>query len=1354
MLSSSSLSYCDCCGLQVATLQTDCPRCGYPIDASREESFLHHALDDLQRVITYGGASLTITQLLQRYQARLNYLEQQKELAHYENEPAVINNQSKISSQLSPSHPEIMETQIPPAAPVFSPALSATNAQSGSKPAGKMFSLKSFLEDQTINIVASLGAFLILVGSLSFISTTTNLVLAFLLMFIVHAVFGAVGIISYRFQSFRIVAVIYTAIFALLIPLVGFSGYRLVTNNLVPIATPLLISIAAIYAALIYGMLAVYQRFSLFAYLAVVALAVADLALAIHFHLTVRWWPSTLMVLAFPALLSVSRLPRSRFFSGHWSVLRVPVRTLMYSCVTVCLLGVMTTFLLSLLASFEYTVEDRVALTAMLLLLLCWSGLFVWRTRHTGVAQSLTLQFLACALAFSYANHASQTKYILVLIGIAFLYHALVRFAGRLLQAFKDMAAWLDAISIVLVALIPLIAFPDLIGRTFFHITTLNFTYLLEPLAMTTDTLIGLLAVSAGCLLTLSILQHHTKFQPTLAPQQTGWPWLLLLTDFLLNTAFSVVVLWLQSSMLGSFFGLALTLIALAILVRNQLSARWAAPLDIVALFSIGQVLALGFNEPLEVIIFLLLFFAVLTYGVALYQRRPLLLILPMLLALLALPPLTQRLPALYITTVALPFLAMFLYRFLAEYLYEEAPSKTGYLNWIQWDWPLLSAGILYGCTFTIYDAFAPVSTVQSWTGIGFPAGMEVALIAIAWYAAAALTQLKRRLLIAAGFALLALLMPTNSFWFLTWLAPILALLAFGVSRLAGRDWALPFYTTAVFAAIMMGISGYMHGLYLPTTYALLVFAVDIYLIGYAEHEPMLFWIAVAFASSSLYCSGMIGGFYRFFPPIIALSCTTLGIGIGGLRWLAPSRPTQASPLQYSLPLYVIAFIAAVFTGIYGLIAGVNNPSYTAIPDALLLYALIAYIVVSFERKPHYQWVVAGFAICGTLSATQLVTAPEYLWHGTCTSTLCSIQAQNAVYYLTGVALATGLAGLLTHLFNRGARFVWNWSWYLSSLVAIVTTASWGYGARDYVPFLAILCAFILLSLIILLVERVPEIMIVPVALAAWTISLVHWDLWQQMIGYTLLCTLIFGSQFIWQKLPPVPLIATPQKLHQLIGLGGQICVVLVIIGQGGLFTSAGTLAHVGAGALLVLAALLFWFGRLQAQATIRRWCGYTAGLLLALAASWELAASGQTHLDVLSLAPASYLIIVSPFVSRDETLPYHHQTGQWCAVIGAILLLAPALWLSFSAENLQPTLILAGEALVLLLLGVGLRVRFFVLSGAALVIVAAMHALFLPLLGLPPSLALTILGGTLLAIATALSLARHRLRAAWTQWQ
>ena len=112
-----------------------------------------------------------------------------------------------------------------------------------------------------------------------------------------HAVFGVTGVVSYRFRSFRTVAIIYTAIFALLVPLVGFSGYRLAVGHIIELSTPTLVAIAAIYAAIIYGGLAIYQKFSPFGYLAVVALAIADLALAFAFQLGPWWWPSTLMLL-------------------------------------------------------------------------------------------------------------------------------------------------------------------------------------------------------------------------------------------------------------------------------------------------------------------------------------------------------------------------------------------------------------------------------------------------------------------------------------------------------------------------------------------------------------------------------------------------------------------------------------------------------------------------------------------------------------------------------------------------------------------------------------------------------------------------------------------------------------------------------------------------------------------------------------------------------------------------------------------------------------------------------------------------------------------------------------------------
>jgi xanthosine utilization system XapX-like protein len=75
----------------------------------------------------------------------------------------------------------------------------------------------------------------------------------------------------------------------------------------------------------------------------------------------------------------------------------------------------------------------------------------------------------------------------------------------------------------------------------------------------------------------------------------------------------------------------------------------------------------------------------------------------------------------------------------------------------------------------------------------------------------------------------------------------------------------------------------------------------------------------------------------------------------------------------------------------------------------------------------------------------------------------------------------------------------------------------------------------------------------------------------------------------------------------------------------------------------------------------------------------------------------------------------------------------------------------LVGESLALLLLCIAARMRLFILSSAALLVVGTLRALFLPT---PPALALMVLGGTLVVIATALYLVRRQLKVAWKQWE
>ena len=84
----------------------------------------------------------------------------------------------------------------------------------------------------------------------------------------------------------------------------------------------------------------------------------------------------------------------------------------------------------------------------------------------------------------------------------------------------------------------------------------------------------------------------------------------------------------------------------------------------------------------------------------------------------------------------------------------------------------------------------------------------------------------------------------------------------------------------------------------------------------------------------------------------------------------------------------------------------------------------------------------------------------------------------------------------------------------------------------------------------------------------------------------------------------------------------------------------------------------------------------------------------------------------IPPILPRDEALPEHRLIGEFIAVLGTALFLLPTLWLSFadSAGNLSYTVVLLVESLVLLLLGIGVGVRVFVLSGAGLIVVAALH--------------------------------------------
>ncbi|MGZ3626469.1 MAG: hypothetical protein ACXVDN_02225 [Ktedonobacteraceae bacterium] len=1490
---------CDCCGLMVdPTVTEDCPRCKYPVKADKEERFLESSIHDLQRVSAYGGGSLKVDELIRRYRSRLYALRKYSTFVAPAVPPVIVGVKAPVASGVATPSSLKVPLEVNVAAVPISQQQQlpekhvVTPPPTKPQPPRHVFSWREFFADQAINIVASVGAFLLLIGSLSFIITTSNLFVTFLVLFIVHAIFGITGFVTYRFQTFRFVASIYTIIFALLIPLVAFSLYRLLIGSNIQFSVPVLIAISATYAAVIYILMAVYQRFIPFAYLGLIALLVADLAVSDALHLYYWWWPSMAMILAIPATISLKRGSENTWpFTGHWGVLRDPIHYVMYLIVAASLLSLcfMLVYSLGVDLNGSPISELRFSILCMTLLLLIWATLSIWLAKWNRLVIVLAFLVLASVLAVCYALRFEVIGYALALTCVALLYHGLNRFASQRLEPFGILSLGLDQIALVLVLIVPLISSPLLPLQLYASAfsTSLDSTSLIYQTSW--RTLAELVAVGVGILLTLSVTFYRAGLAKT--PSKARWCWLLLLGGFLINWEYSIVVLSFHISPVWAFFGLALAFVAGTVIVRRLYSPAWSNPLDTLALLEIVFTLSLSINQDQNIISALLLFFAALLYLVVLYQNRQNLLFLPLIFALLAIPTLWYRPLAMLLLGFVLPLASVVVHRFVTNTRNITQGQNLTSLTFIQtWEWPLLITGLVYGILSSFVNYANSMSAMYYTFGIHIPIAIEIALLAVTWYVSSALTRIKLWLIPSVGFAIGALLIPTNSFWVLLVLTPLLAIFGVAISRFADRSWSLPFYIVAVISAVITGYTGYTQEHLLVTSLALLCFAALTYIIGVIEKSEFAMWIMPAFAIWSVIISaGFLGDLYR--PPIVALVCAALGVSVKYFR-LEPlpffGSVRRNKFLTYALPFYATALAAAILTGVYGTVANINNPFYGAVPDALLIYAFVAFAVLVFEKQPRWLWLVAGFAIWGTylafelstyylfgialgmaflglvvgfmskrmmstrevsnfleslrqftwswpFYATALVAAfltgvhgtggninspfygaipnalliyalvtfavlvlekqPVWLWLTACFaiwSTLLSLEL--TAYYLFGIGLAMALLGLVVGLVSKRMmstssmskslkplrQFTWSWPWYLTALVAVVSIWMWTslFLTQPISGFIGYsMLAFTIIAIVIMIVERFPELLVFPAGLAVATIWL--WekpplDFVPLMIAYSLLCLVVFASQFTWKIILPASRWVHPAVPHALLGLGGQTIVVLSIISQGGLTSNGPTLlAIVGAGALLELALLLLWYGYLhtgivasmnmsenntqkrfgsQQQAKIlQHWCYYVAGLLCSLVISWELLAFGQTRIDILLLAPASYLSVVSPFVMRDQTLPGRHWAGQVVAISGAILLLLPALWFSFSDSNLLPTLVLIGESLALLLLGIATRVRIFILSSAALLLVGALRALFL---STPPSLFLMLLGVILVVIATVLFLVRRRLKIAWTQWE
>jgi hypothetical protein len=1217
------------------------------------------------------------------------------------------------------------------------------------------FSLSS---DAIVNILAALGSFLILAGALGFALTTADLRISCGGILLLQVVFGAAGLFAQRrFPQLRAVARLYTLISALLVPLVGLSAYRLVTNGLIAFSPPLLLTLAACYAATVYGLLAVTQRFVPFAYLGVIALLTADLALARTLQLAYWWWPCSAMLLALASLGAVSRPSGShQIFSEKRAILRMPLIMLMYTVVAAVVL--LALFLLSdsFLAPLP---EKRLALFFISCLLLLWCALLTWRTGRSELLTVLAYLLLGTLLLSGYVLTLDRASYILLLAVVALGYHALARvadsrYASRALPALAldQLAAGLSFLVLLAASALPFQLFIRATGWE-------NLLLLASP---------GVFSFASGAGLPFELLALGLCFLVTLdtsrvragqasTPARMAWHWLLLLSGLLLASIYGLLVLLWNVAPLWSFLALSLALLACAVLTRRFVGPAWANPLDVLALGEILFTLCLSPGQTPEVVSAVLCGLATVLYIVLLYQRRPWPSLLSAALLLLALPFLLVHPPLVLGIGLLLPPVCAGIQR--AWFSGSTAVGRRSLFAWT-----LLGPALVYGLVLAASTLAGSQSVLTDELHLHLSNIYDIAAMGLAWYVAALLARQKLWLAPATLFWLLALVLPSNNFWALSILAAALAILAAGAERRVSLVWALPFYLTALCSSGMVVSTAFLSQHFTALSWILLGFALLAIVLGLLNNHLAVLWLTPVYSTLAILVAGfLLGDLFR--PPLVAIAGAGLGVVISRFSPLLRLPQRSQGALRSALPCYAAALSAAVLTGVSGSLGNINRPFYGAVPDVLLLDALCAFVVLRLEQRPRWCWLVAVFASWGVL-LMQRLTPLSVLGTG------------------TGLLLASLLSRRLftdTQERKQGwQRLSWSWPWYAAFLVAMLVFDSWpavAYPGPVDQFAVQISLAFTGLAVLAMLIERAPELLFIPVAQAAWTLHLLLLGAPAALLtlAYTLLCILIFATQFLWRLRPAAASWLPETSLHNVLSLGGLCLVLLNALNLGALSPEAGWLAQTGVLALVTLSLLIFLYGLTNALATAREpaqtgdeqrrvhrntrartvhhWCLYGSGLLLALAACWELLAFRQTRIDVLTLVPASYLIIVAPFLLRDQALPARHIVGQVVSLAGSALLLLPALWLSFNGSTLLPTLVLLAEALVLLALGLVMRLRIFILSSTALVVVGTLRMLFLSVPQSVPIL-LMVFGSLLVLLATGLILARHRLQEAWGQWE
>ena len=1322
-----------------------CPKCGEILDKAliAELQWLAVNMRVLDKRIAEGKGEQTVAALREEYFTRYQDIRRARpSAAAPAAQPASPRASEQISAPVGVGTPEaeLLPPLPTPPAPVH-PAAAATSAPQPAAPAqaappAPVFSWQAFVSDQAIAIMAYLGGFLALVATLTFV-VSKSATLPTLTLEVVSGVYVAFGIIGFgmrRSERLRTVGRVYLGVFALMTPLVALALYRFELQSLnVPVAGMLCIS--ALYAMVVYLGLAVQTRFLTYAYLGWAALIVAAIAFIPWTHIDWQWWVFILGLITLVLLVprQLRGLPTLAALLGEPAI-QVAALTTIPTVIGVQVLGAVGLDQLV----YPYAFPNLPIAAAPLALGACilvpiTAG---WRLTVPGWRPQQQHAIIDTIDGFNAVFFAEAVGGVALWIGADNRGMAITLAATALLEF--GLAFFLYRRQ------------PQRVGlRRFLEVFSLGLTTGGAAILTNVD-LPGLVvfpnwplfvALSAGLIITVG------------AALLDGSWWLLVSGIFLTFDYYILARNLLPEQVVADnratfSFALALALwcVAIALGLRAR-TRRLVAPVYLVAFGEALYTLVWFPGHSTSYQVELLLVFTSACFSAGLRERQPIFgnLTTAFFGALAALTLLNGDHDALHASALAVGFaLAALAVRWRWGRVWALAPYAI----------------MLWTVALTAAYATSDISQTPDWRGSGLPFVSWFLLLFVLITTGIALWEKQPAVMaVPAALALWALTVGTGN---IASVALDFGLLAAGAAL---RQWRGRWWSTALQVASLIGsaiVVIRLNNLGIDAANwqvaFLLAFGVATYLIAIQEREPALTGFSAVYA---LMAGAFLPGPNNLTSTLV-LTFTLAGVGAVLRLPMLRSRVRRS----YALAPYAAAIGCSVLATVRVV------PLDTAhVQPLLLIFAAVAYALVVLEGAPVAAFIPVLYA-------------------------LAAILVQTDAHALLPLAIIFALLGLLV---GRVAGAAWSWPFYIASAVAGLMTVT--LGAQETGFEAGALCALAGLAFVIALVESRPDVLPVALTLAGLALGVEANVLALPKATSTLaflgLAWFYLLAAPVWRSIPwlrprgmawwaSMSVDTTRQDSQaeaarlsdpRLIGgrvlrAGGYLLAAgttLVAVFAPDSFSkgSSSTLAAVFtllslAGMLLLLSgndsplqtarqrlnslADMLIVSRNPRYAVVR----YIAGFFAALAITWFVRWLGADNTQAFIAAPGSYLLLVGAFLPADRRVLHAQRIGKFISLVGALLLMLPTLYQSFTEPDpqfqLTYVLVLLFESVIIIGLGVGLHARTMIYVGSAFVGVDVLSGVGLALRsGVSPAIVLALLAAVLIGAATWLSLrTRH----------